>query len=220
MIEIQWLGHSCFRIKGREGIVVTDPYGPEVGFRLNRTTAHIVTVSHDEPDHNNVAAVKGVRGDPVIITGPGEYEVGGIFILGLRTYRDLRKGKVRGKNTVYVIEFGEATICHLGDLGHPLGDEELEDIGDVTVLLVPVGGKHSLNAAQAAEVVGQIEPRIVIPMHYGLPGANRLRLDGVELFCQEMGIKPGAPLEGLRLGAGDIPSAEDETRVVLLKPGE
>lgn len=220
MIEIQWLGHSCFRIKGKEGIIVTDPYGPEVGARLNRTTAHIVTVSHDEPDHNNVGAVKGIRGEPLVIRGPGEYEVGGIFVLGIRTYRDLRKGKIRGKNTVYVIEFGEATLCHLGDLGHPLSDEELEDIGDVAVLMVPVGGKHSLNAAQAAEVVGQIEPRIVIPMHYGLPGMNRLRLEGVEAFLQEMGVKAGAPLAGLRLGVGDIPSAEEETRVVLLKPGE
>jgi L-ascorbate metabolism protein UlaG (beta-lactamase superfamily) len=220
MIEIQWLGHSCFRIKAKEGIVVTDPYGPEVGLKLGRPSAHIVTVSHDEPDHNNVAGVKGMRGDPVVITGPGEYEVGGIFILGIRTYRDMRKGRLRGSNTVYVLEFAEMTICHLGDLGHPLSDDELAEVGNVGVLFVPVGGKHSLSAEQAAEVVGQIEPRIAIPMHYGIAGNNRLRLDGVDLFCHEMGIKLSPPQEGLRLGSGDLPSDEDETRIVVLKPGE
>ncbi len=219
MIEIQWLGHSCFRIKAKEGIVVTDPYGPEIGLRLGRPSAHIVTVSHDEPDHNNTAAVKGMRGDAVVIAGPGEYEVGGVFVLGIRTYRDLRKGRLRGKNTVYLLEFAEMTICHLGDLGHPLGDDELAEVGNVGVLFVPVGGKHSLNAEQAAEVVAQIEPRIAIPMHFGLPGSNRLRLDGVDLFCHEMGIKPGPPQEVLRLGSGDLPADDDETRIVIMKPG-
>lgn len=217
MIEIQWLGHACFRIKAREGIVLTDPYGPEIGLKLGRPTAHIVTVSHEEADHNNVAAVRGLRSEPFVIRGPGEYEIGGIFILGIRTYRDMRKGKVRGKNTVYVIEFGEATLCHLGDLGHPLDDEELAEIGSVDVLMVPVGGKHSLNASQAAEVVAQIEPRIAIPMHYALPGL-RLRLDGVEPFLHEMGVKPAAPLDVLRLTPGDLPSEEEETRVVVLRP--
>jgi L-ascorbate metabolism protein UlaG (beta-lactamase superfamily) len=219
MIEIQWLGHACFRIKAREGIVVTDPYGPEAGYKLGRPAAHVVTVSHDEPDHNNVAAVKGMRGDPVIITGPGEYEVGGVFILGIRTYRDMRKGKLRGKNTVYLLEFADMNICHLGDLGHPLSDEELADISKADVLMIPVGGKHSLAATQAAEVVAQIEPRLVIPMHYG-HSAGRIRLDGVDSFFHEMGIKPVAPLETLKIGPSDLPGEEDETRVVLLKPGE
>jgi len=219
MIEIQWLGHSCFRIKAREGIVVTDPYSPETGYRLGRPAAHIVTVSHDEPDHNNAAGVKGMRGDPVLLTGPGEYEVGGIFIMGIRTYRDMRKGKVRGKNTVYLMEFAEMNICHLGDLGHPLSDEELADISKADVLLIPVGGKHSLAATQAAEVVAQIEPRIVIPMHYNHP-AGRIRLDGVEPFFHEMGLKPVEPLELLKIGPGDLPAEDAETRVILLKPAE
>jgi len=218
MIEIQWLGHACFRIKAKEAIVVTDPYGPEIGLQLNRTTAHVVTVSHDEPDHNNVDVVKGIRGNQVAITGPGEYEVAGVFVFGIRTYRDRRKGKVRGKNTIYVLEFSEAKICHLGDLGHPLSDDELSEVGGVDILMVPVGGKHSLAAVQAAEVVGQIEPRLVIPMHYRIPGL-RLRLDGVEPFCQEMGVKVPTALESLRLGVGDLPSPDDETRVVILKPG-
>ena len=219
MIEIQWLGHSCFRIKAREGIVVTDPYGPEAGFKLGRPAAHIVTISHDEPDHNNSSGVKGMRGDPVVITGPGEYEVGGIFILGIRTYRDMRKGKVRGKNTAYLLEFPEMNICHLGDLGHPLSDEELADISKADVLMIPVGGKHSLEAARAAEVVAQIEPRLVIPMHFAHP-AGRIRLDGVDLFFHEMGIKPVAPVELLKIGSGDLPGEDDETRVVLLKVAE
>ncbi len=219
MIEIQWLGHACFRIKSREGIVVTDPYGREAGYKLGRPTAHVVTVSHDEPDHNNAAAVKGVRGDPVVITGPGEYEVGGIFILGIRTYRDMRKGKLRGKNTVYILEFAEMTICHLGDLGHPLSDEELAEISKADVLMVPVGGKHSLTAAQAAEVIAQIEPRVIIPMHYGHP-AGRIRLDGLDPFFHEMGLKPPAPLEVLKIGPGDLPGEEEEAKIVVLQVGE
>lgn len=218
MIEIQWLGHACFRIRLKEGILITDPYGPEVGLNLGRPTAHIVTVSHDEPDHNNVAAVRGLRSEPFVISGPGEYEVGGIFVFGIRTYRDAHRGRYRGKNTVYLIESSEGTLCHLGDLGHPLGDEELGEIGNVGVLMVPVGGKHSLNAVQAAEVVGQIEPRIVIPMHYHTPG-NRLRLDGIEPFFRAMGAKPVEPIEVLRIGAGEMPGAEEETRLVVLKPG-
>jgi L-ascorbate metabolism protein UlaG (beta-lactamase superfamily) len=219
MIEIQWLGHACFRIKAREGIVVTDPYGPETGYSLGRPTAHVVTVSHDEPDHNTVAGVKGHRGDPVILHGPGEYEVGGIFIMGIRTYRDMRKGKVRGKNTVYLMEFSEMNICHLGDLGHPLSDDELADISKADVLLIPVGGKHSLVATQAAEVVAQIEPRIVIPMHYA-HRACRIRLDGVDAFFHEMGIKPVAPLDSLKIGPGDLPDEDAETKVVLLNAVE
>ncbi len=219
MIEIQWLGHACFRIKAREAIVVMDPYGPEAGYTLGRTTAHVVTVSHDAPDHNNVGVVKGLRGKPVLLAGPGEYEVGGVFVLGLRTYRDQRRGKVRGKNTVYVMEFAEATICHLGDLGHPLSDEELSEIGSPHILFVPVDGRHALlKPAQAAEVVGQIEPRLVIPMHHDFPPRRR-KAEGVELFCQEMGIKVPEPLESLRLGVGDMPAEDDETRVVLLRPG-
>jgi L-ascorbate metabolism protein UlaG (beta-lactamase superfamily) len=216
MIEIQWLGHACFRIKSREGIVVTDPYGPETSYDLGRPTAHLVTVSHDEPDHNNVAGVKGHRGPFVVLKGPGEYEVGGIFIMGIRTYRDMRKGKSRGKNTVYLMEFSEMNICHLGDLGHPLSDEELSDISKADVLLIPVGGKHSLVASRAAEVVAQIEPRIVIPMHYS-HRACRIRLDSVNGFFREMGIKPVAPLDSLKIGSGDLPDEDIETQVVLLK---
>ena len=216
MIEIQWLGHSCFRIKAREGIVVTDPYGPETGYDLGRPSANLVTVSHDEPDHNNVAGVKGHRGPFVVLNGPGEYEVGGIFILGIRTYRDMRKGKARGKNTVYLMEFSEMNICHLGDLGHPLSDSELSDISRADVLLIPVGGKHSLVASRAAEVVAQIEPRIVIPMHYSHP-ACQIRLGSVNAFFREMGIKPVAPIDTLRIGLGELPDEDIETQVVLLK---
>lgn len=140
MADIQYLGHSCFRLRGRDGIVLTDPYDRSVGRDLGRPTAHIVTVSHHHPDHDNVAAVRPVRDRVVVIDGPGEYEVGGILITGVRTFHDKQKGAELGRNTVYVIHLDDIVFCHLGDLAHELSAQQLEEIGSVDVLFVPVGG--------------------------------------------------------------------------------
>jgi len=166
------LGHSCFKLKGSETTVITDPFSPDLGIAMGKQTARIVTVSHAHRDHDYTAAVDG---EPKIVHGPGEYEIGGVLIIGVATFQDDDEGLKRGKNTAYVLEIDEVTVCHLGNLGHLLNAEQLEDIENIDVLLVPVGGGNTINAARAAELVRKIEPRIVIPMHYGNAGGDDAR---------------------------------------------
>lgn len=210
-MEITWYGQACFRLRSRSLAVVTDPYSPEIGLKLPRLTATIVTVSHQHGDHNYVEAVKGA---PFIISGPGEYEIEGIFVIGVSTYHDTKQGEERGKNTAYLIEFEGLTICHLGDLGHVLTQEQVEQLNNVDILLIPVGGKYTLNGAKAAEVVGLLEPKIVIPMHYKIPGLD-VQLEGVSRFLKELAVEPPQKLEQLTISKSQLP---DETRVVLLEP--
>jgi len=210
-VEITWYGQACFRLRSRGLAVVTDPYSPEIGLKLPRLTATIVTVSHQHGDHNYVDAVKG---SPLIISGPGEYEIEGIFVIGVSTYHDAKQGQERGKNTAYLIEFEGLTICHLGDLGHVLTQEQVEQLNNVDILLIPVGGKYTLNGAKAAEVVSLLEPKIVIPMHYKVPGLE-VPIEGVSRFLKELAIEPPAKLELLTISKSQLP---DETRVVLLEP--
>src|SRR5689334_14455394 len=166
MPDVQYLGHSAFRLRGRDGIVLTDPFDRSVGMDIGRPTAHIVTVSHNHSDHANVAAVKPMRERLFTIDGPGEYEVGGVLITAVRTYHDKKKGAELGTNTVYVIHIDEVVFCHLGDLGHELTSHQLDEIGTVDVLFVPVGGGETISSTEAINVIGQLEPRLVIPMHY------------------------------------------------------
>ena len=159
-MEITWLGHACFRLKGKEGAVVTDPFDKTIGLTLPRIQADIVTVSHAHSGHNRATAVGG---NPRLIDGPGEYEIKNIFVTGVRAYHDGKEGKDHGKVTIYLIEMEDMVICHLGDVGHVLTQAMIETIGRVDVLLAPVGGGNSLNAAQAAEVVSLLEPRAGYP---------------------------------------------------------
>src|SRR3990172_1056499 len=184
-MEINWLGHSCFRIKGAHTTVITDPYSPNSGYSLGKQTARIITVSHQHPEHSFVS---GIGGEPRQVKGPGEYEIGGVMIIGMPTFHDGEKGKTKGKNTVYLIRIDDISICHLGDLGHVLTAEQAEELGDIDVLLIPVGGVSTINASRAAEVVRQLEPKIVIPMHYKTPALKR-DLEPVEKFLTEMGTK-------------------------------
>jgi len=185
-MDITWLGHSCFRIRGRQGVVViTDPYSPDLGYSLGKSTARIVTVSHQDPGHSYV---QGIGGEPKLITGPGEYEISGVLIIGIATFHDGEKGRKKGKNTVYLMEIDEVSLCHLGDLGHVLTAEQVEEIGNVDVLLLPVGGVSTINAPEAAEVVRQLEPKVVVPMHYKTPALN-WELEPVEKFLKEIGIE-------------------------------
>jgi len=184
-MEISWLGHSCFRIKGRQATVITDPYSPELGYSLGKPTAQIVTVSHQHPGHSYV---QGVGGEPRPVLGPGEYEISGVLIIGVATFHDADSGSKRGKNTVYLMEVDEVSVCHLGDLGHVLTDEQAEQLDNVDVLLLPVGGVTTINASVAAEVVRQLEPKAVVPMHYKTEVLKR-ELAPVERFLKEMGLK-------------------------------
>lgn len=186
-MEIQYLGHSSFRIKSKLQTVITDPFSSKAtGLKFPKVEADIVTLSHDHEDHN---AKQAVEGNPKIISGPGEYEIGGVSIFGIHSYHDSASGKERGPNTIYVFTLENMTVCHLGDLGHKLTDQQLDQIGNVDVLLVPVGGVYTIDAGVANEVVSQIEPKIVIPMHYKQAGLV-YDLESVDHFIKEIGIEP------------------------------
>jgi len=209
-LDVTWLGHGCFRLRGRSAAAVTDPYPPAIGLKLGRLDANLVTVSHD---HENHAYTQAVR-DAYEIHGPGEYEVAGVSVVGLPTYHDTEKGARYGRNTVYLFEIDDMRVCHLGDLGHKLDDVEAEAVASADVLLVPVGGHASLNAAQAAEVVRQLEPRYVVPMHYAIPGL-KVSLDPVERFLKEMGLTTVEAQPKLSVQKS---SGEYDTKVVVLEP--
>ncbi len=219
MPDVQYLGHACFRIRGRDGVVICDPYGRSVGLDLGRPTAHIVTVSHNHPDHNNVAQVRPLREKLFVVEAPGEYEVGGILITGVRTYHDKVKGAELGTNTVYVIHLDEVVFCHLGDLGHELSQSQVEAIGNVDVLFVPVGGGETIGPAEAINVISQLEPRIVVPMHYATSQMSfEQPLAPLDRFTQELGVKEVVAEEKLSLTAANLPGDNEETRTVVLRP--
>jgi L-ascorbate metabolism protein UlaG (beta-lactamase superfamily) len=217
-MEITWFGHSCFRLMERGmAAVVTDPYDDSLGYPPLRLKADIVTVSHDAPGHSNLDAVKGERR---ALTGPGEYEIGGVFITGIATSRagaEAGKKKKGGENarsnTLYVFDYDGLTVCHLGDLDHVPSQSQIEALGAVHVALVPVGGGGGLNAAQAAEVISLIEPSLVVPMHYRTDAGSR-DLDPVSKFLKEMGLGNAKPEPLLKVAKSNLP---DETKVVVLE---
>ena len=208
-LDLTWHGQSCFRLRGKGASVVTDPYPPSLGPRL-KLDASLVTVSHQHGSHSHVQAVR----DAYVIEGPGEYEVSGVTVRGLPTFHDGADGAEHGRNTVFIIELDDVRVCHLGDLGHSLSDEALEAIGNVDVLLVPVGGGAALDGARAAEVVRQVEPRYVVPMHFG-HAAIRGDLAPVDRFLKEMGVAEAEPQTKLVVQAS---STESETKIVVLEP--
>ncbi len=211
-MDITWLGHSCFRLRGKAASAITDPYPASLGLKLPKLEADLVTVSHA---HENHAYVDAVKNEARVVDGPGEYEVAGITVLGFPTFHDGERGSQRGRNTVYVIEVDDVRVCHLGDLGHRLNEDHLDEIGTIDVLLAPAGGGTSLDAEGAAAVVRQIEPRVVVPMHYAIPGLKK-DLHGVDRFLKEMGAAEVEPINRLSLQAttGDT----ETTRVVVLEP--
>lgn len=210
-MNIEWSGHSCFKIQGNKSTVVTDPYSPSLGYSLGQLQADLVTVSHQHPGHSYVQAIGG---KPRLITSSGEYEVSDVFILGIGTYHDETKGKDKGKNTVFAIEMDGITICHLGDLGHALTSEQAEAIGDVHVLMLPVGGVRTINASVAAQTVRQLEPKIVIPMHYKTAAPIDCDLEPVEKFFKEIGVKDIVPQPKLTINKAGLPLV---MQVVLLE---
>lgn len=213
-MTITWLGHSCFKIQDKEVTVVTDPYDSSVGFKLPRLSADIVTISHDHYDHNNIDGVHGIGGEPFLISGPGEYEVKGVFVYGIPFWHDKSQGKERGENIVYRIEMEGISVAHLGDLGHTLSEEQTSKLDGVDILLIPVGGKYTIGAREATEVINEIEPRIVIPMHYKIHGL-KLDIDPVDKFLKEMGASKAEKLPKLKISKKDLP--QEETKVILLE---
>jgi L-ascorbate metabolism protein UlaG (beta-lactamase superfamily) len=210
-MEIVWYGHSCFRLTERNmATVVSDPYDHTVaGYEPLKLKADVVTVSHEASGHNNVVAVKGKSR---VITGPGEYEIGGVFITGVQTNGHSKHTDEGPRNTLYVFDYDGITVAHLGDLRRVPTQTEIEALGTVNIALVPVGGGGGLSAAKAAEVVSVIEPGIVVPMHFGTPD-SLIKLAPLSKFLKEMGLGEVDALDSLKISRGSIP---EETRVVVL----
>jgi L-ascorbate metabolism protein UlaG (beta-lactamase superfamily) len=211
-MEITWYGHSCFRLTERGmASVVTDPFdNAGIGYEPLKLKADIVTVSHDATGHNNTKAVKGTSH---VITGPGEFEIGGVFITGIQTNGTSKKESEELRNTLYVFDYDGITVAHLGDLKRVPSQTEVEALGAVNVALVPVGGGGGLNAAKAAEVISLLEPNIVIPMHYATQAAT-LKLDSLDKFLKEMGLGAHQPEASLKVTRTGLP---EETRVIVLE---
>ena len=212
---ITWYGQACFKIQSGDLVIAIDPFAREIGFTPPRFKADVALVTHGHFDHANLETLAG---EPFAITGPGEYEVKGIVVRGIETYHDASQGRERGLNTIYKIEVEGIKLLHLGDFGEEkLREETLEEIGDVDILFVPVGGVYTIEGDAAARVSRQIEPVIVIPMHYKLPGI-KANLQGPEQFLKEMGVKDAEAQEKLTIKKKDIPE-EGKTSVVLMKQG-
>jgi L-ascorbate metabolism protein UlaG (beta-lactamase superfamily) len=212
-MEITWYGHSCFRLTERNlATVVTDPFDNKtIGYFPLKLKADIVTVSHDAPGHNNTETVKG---SSHVITGPGEFEIGGVFITGVQTDGGgpSKKAKDQTRNTLYVFDYDGLTVAHLGDLKQLPPQTEIEALGTVNVALVPVGGGGGLNAAKAAEVISLLEPNIVIPMHYATSDV-KLPLDPLNKFLKEMGLGKQESQPSLKVSRSGLP---EETHVIIL----
>jgi len=226
MAKIVWAGQSCFQIsvsngKDHEATLVIDPFDEKIGLKVPNFSADILLVSHQHHDHNNVGAIKPFGsaqggGQPFLIENPGEYEVKGVFVQGIDSFHDDVSGKERGKNTIYTIEAEDIRFCHLGDFGQKqLTDEQLELIGKVDVLMIPVGGTFTIDGHEAAKVIGQIEPKIVVPMHYSLPKL-KVELDGVDKFLKAMGKTSVVPQDKLTVKTSTLPK-DGEMEIVVLE---
>ena len=208
-MDMTWLGHACFRMRGRERIVLTDPPDPKSGHAIPRTEASLVTMSHEHAGH---ASLRSVAGEPVVLRGPGEYEVHEVLVTGLGSYHDEEKGAARGRNTVFAIRLDDLVICRLGDLGHALAAADIEKLGDVDIALVPISGPDTnLSAARAAEVVQQLEPKVVVPMSYD-PDDKKKETPYMR-FLHELGVKDLEVVSKLSVTRSTLP---DNLQVVAL----
>lgn len=214
-MHISWLGHSCFKIEAKANgdsvTIVIDPYEDSIGFKMPRVKADIALVTHEHFDHN---AVELLKGEPLVIRGAGEYEAKKVVVYGVPTWHDASTGSERGANTCFRIDVEELSIVHFGDLGHTLTNAELELLEGADIIMVPVGGTYTIDAKQAGQLVSQIEPRIVIPMHYATPGL-KFELDPVEKFLKEMGAQKAEVLDKLKITKKEL--LTEGTKVVLLK---
>ncbi len=219
-MNIIWHGQSFFEIiaknNGGEVKIVIDPFGEEVGLKVPKTQADILITSHNHPDHNNV---KAVSGDYFLINSPGEYNIKDVFIQGIPAFHDDNQGKERGQVLITRIETEEMAICHLSDLGQKeLTPEQMDAIGEIDILLIPVGGNYTIDAKGAGEIISQIEPKMVIPMHYKTEG-NKIDIEGLDKFLKVMGEEKIQPQLKLKIALKDLPKDEDaETQIVVLEP--
>lgn len=211
-MEITWYGHSCFLIKDRNGKkLLTDPFDTTVGYCMPNETVDIVTVSHQHFDHNYTQALPGI---PKIFDKPGNYTINDLSIKGIHSYHDKYNGAKRGENIIFVIEVDGFTICHLGDLGHMLTTDDFNQIGNIDVLLIPVGGNYTIDGEEAAKIAKKINSHIVIPMHYGT-NALSFPLDGADKFILKMGNSEKVPSSCLKLD--HIPDEFNRVKILEYK---
>lgn len=219
-MNITWYGQSCFKItlqgdkKSKQWTsVLIDPYKESIGLKLPKMEADVLLLTHDHHDHNNKECLKTT---PFVIDGPGEYEVRNMFIKGVSSFHDENGGSERGVNTIYTILAENINICHMGDFGEKeLNSKQLEKVGDVDVLFIPVGGVYTIDAKGAARVISQIEPRMVVPMHYSIPGL-KIKLDDLSEFLKAIGEKGAEAVEKLSLQKKDL--STENMKVVPLLP--
>jgi L-ascorbate metabolism protein UlaG (beta-lactamase superfamily) len=216
-MDITYLGHSSFKIKTKSATLITDPYDPNmVGLKYSGVEGDIVTISHEHADHNQAGLVKGAR---KVIEGPGEYEVSDISLIGIDSFHDTEEGALRGKNTIFVLEAEGLRLAHLGDLGEKLSEAKVEKIGDIDILMIPVGGEYTIGPKEAVEIVQAIEPYFIIPMHYRVSGmASELsaKLLPVDNFLAEVGM-PAETLPKFSIKKEDILEDQNPKVIVLEK---
>ena len=216
-MKIQWYGHASFLITSDDGTkIITDPYEPGaydggIAYKPIDDAADIVTVSHDHADHNYV---QGIKGNPVVVKGPGTHEAKGISFKGIATYHDPSEGKERGENTMFVFTVDGVTLCHAGDLGHILSPEQVKELGALDVLLLPIGGVFTLDSNEATEVMDLVKPKILVPMHFKTPGCG-FPIADVEEFLK--GKSSVERIEGSEFSVSKE-QLPDATRIVVLKP--
>lgn len=210
---ISWYGQACFKLQSGQKTIIIDPFDKKIGLTPPSGNADMVLMTHKHFDHNNAGAIKG---DPFVVQGAGEYEYQEVRVLGIDSYHDNSQGTERGMNVIYVIQYEGLRVVHLGDLGqHELTDEQVDKIGQVDVLLIPVGSVYTINGKQAAGIVHHVQPRIVIPMHYKVPSLT-IDLETAESFLAEMGATGQEPQD--KITVKKKAQQEDErTEVVVLK---
>lgn len=210
-MKIIWHGHSCFKIVTKDTVIITDPFSKDIGLKPPRCEANVITISHDHYDHNNSSAL---RGAPFVINSPGEYELKEVAIQGINSFHDAKQGKERGLNTIFIIKAEDVIICHLGDFGqNELTAEQVEVLGEVDILMIPIGGVYTIDSEKAVAIISQIEPKIVIPMHYKIPNLN-IKLQGIDSFLKELGIEKDV-VDQLIIKKKDLP--KEETKVIVMK---
>lgn len=213
-MKVDYLGHSCFCLTESTGVtVVTDPYSEEIGYKMPKVKADIVTVSHKHYDHDNISAIDG---NPIVIYEPKLTDVHGVTVTGVKTYHDKQKGKKRGENVIFKYRMDGIDICHLGDIGHECTSQLVESLLPVNILLIPVGGNFTIDAETAYDYVEKLMPDIVIPMHYKTKSLN-IDIDKVngflDLFDEEY-VEQSETSE-IEIDRGDLDSSA--TKVIVLK---
>jgi len=208
-MEISYLGHSCIRIHSNGVTLITDPYDPNLGISMGRQSADIVTISHDHPNH---AHHVNISGNPRILRGPGEYEIGNFYITGMGTDRNDDEGTAK-TNTVFVLQTEGVVLCHLGDVNHPMTARQIEELNQPDVLFVPIGGRCTISTEQAADLINRISPKIVVPVHYSLENTTG-PLQPLAPFLETMAITEPSSNKRLIVTATNLPK---ELKVEVLE---